>query len=300
MTRTLEAVRPARRRQFLQQLAVVFAAGPALMRTARAAGRVNPPAILAVEAGNYRFLPAGGVFCGGVLPDEGYEVVHAILRPRLPLTQGYAFIESYLKNLGRPVQALCGMELRVPAPMTFDAFRAFNAPYVEQSSARSTVDGKLAGRCADQRRAGAERSKRSMRARVQLYRRRARESGWTFCIFRDRRHRSARRDRRFPTATPSPAGMKKKLEFCIEVIGNRLAELELESGHALSTFISVADMPGLGSTVLPPWGEAARRRASALCTPPSSSVPRWSWKRARVDVKSSRFALRGASRRSAR
>src|SRR4249920_3257238 len=114
------------RRRVLRTLAVIAAAGPALLRTAQAA-RVNPPAMFAVEPGHYRFVPAGQVFCSGVRPDEGFEVVHAILRTRLPLADGYAFIESHLRKLGLPIQGLCGMELRVPAAMTFEAFREFNA-----------------------------------------------------------------------------------------------------------------------------------------------------------------------------
>src|SRR6478736_5589207 len=102
------------RRRFLQTLAVIAAAGPSLLRTAQAA-RVNPPAMFAVEAGHYRFVPAGQVFCSGVRPDEGFEVIHAILRPYLPLADGYAFVEAHLHKIGLPVQALCGMELRVPA-----------------------------------------------------------------------------------------------------------------------------------------------------------------------------------------
>jgi len=126
----MHSATPASRRRFLQQLAAV-AAAPMLLRTTHAA-RVNPPALLEIENGHYRFLPAGQVFCGGVLPMEGYEVIHAILRTALPLAQGYVFVERYLKDAGLAVQALCGMELRVPAPMTLDAFRTFNIPYVEQ------------------------------------------------------------------------------------------------------------------------------------------------------------------------
>jgi hypothetical protein len=256
MTRTHAAVRPGGRRQFLQQLAVLAAAGPALVRTAGAAGRVNPPAILAVEAGNYRFLPAGGVFCGGVVPDEGYEVVHAILRPRLPLAQGYAFIEGYLKHLGRPVQALCGMELRVPAQMSFDAFRTFNAPYVEQLRKWSLVDGSYSSVCRTNVAPGLNAPKEAC-VHAFSYTVPSVSKALTFCI-----SGTADIDPRgkiVADGDTSPAGVKKKLEFCIEVIGNRLAELELEWNQATHVDLYlVADMPGLWeSTVLPALGEAA-------------------------------------------
>lgn len=40
-------------------------------------------------------------------------------------------IRLRLDELSRPPQALCGVELRSPAPFTFDGFRQFNQRYVE-------------------------------------------------------------------------------------------------------------------------------------------------------------------------
>jgi hypothetical protein len=246
---------PARRR-FLQQFAAVAATAPAFLRVAQAAGRVNPPAILEVEAGNYRFLPAGGVFCGGVLPGEGYEVVHAILRPSLPLAQGYTFIESYLKNLGRPVQALCGMELRVPAQMTFDAFRTFNAPYVEQLRKWDLMSGNYSAVC---RTNVAPVLNPPKQACVHAFSYVVPAAGkrFTFCV-----SGTADIDPRgkiVADGDTSPTGMKKKLEFVIEVIGNRLAEMELEWNSATQVDLYlVADIPDLwASTILPALGDAA-------------------------------------------
>jgi hypothetical protein len=159
------------------------------------------------------------------VPDEGYEVVHAILRPRLPLAQGYAFIESYLKHLGRPVQALCGMELRVPAQMSFDAFRTFNAPYVEQLRKWSLVDGSYSPVCRTNVAPGLNAPKEAC-VHAFSYTVPSASKALTFCI-----SGTADIDPRgkiVADGDTSPAGMKKKLEFCIEVIGNRLAELSWE------------------------------------------------------------------------
>lgn len=131
------------RRRFLQQLAVVTAAAPALARAAR----VNPPAIYSIAAGHYQFVPAGQVFCSAVRPDPGYEVVRALVDGPLPLAEGYAFVESHLKSLGLPIQALCGMELRAPEQMTFDAFRTFNRPYVDQLTKWELHEGQYASVC---------------------------------------------------------------------------------------------------------------------------------------------------------
>ena len=90
----------------------------------------NPAALHQNSAGNYRVLPSGAAYCAGIVPDAGFEVVRAELQTWLPLEQGYAFIESHLKNIGRPVQAFCGIELRIPAPLTIDNWSSFNVPYL--------------------------------------------------------------------------------------------------------------------------------------------------------------------------
>ena len=71
------------------------------------------PQLIENKAGNYKVLPSGVAYCSGVVPDPGYEVVRVELQHWLPLEQAYAFIESHLKNLDRPVQAFCGIELRI-------------------------------------------------------------------------------------------------------------------------------------------------------------------------------------------
>jgi hypothetical protein len=88
--------------------------------------------LLENRAGNYRILPSGVAYCSGIVPDEGFEVVRAELQSWVPLEQAYDFIESHLKSIGRPVQAFCGIELRVPAPLSFDKWSSFNVPYLEQ------------------------------------------------------------------------------------------------------------------------------------------------------------------------
>ena len=243
------------RRRFLRQM-VLLAAAPALLRSAHAQ-RVNPPALLAVEAGRYRFLPAGQVFCGGVLPDEGHEVVHVLLNPWLPLAPGYAFIENYLRTLGLPVQALCGMELRVPQQMTFDAFRVFNAPYIEQLRKWDLVSGNYSAVCRTNVAPGAN-PPREPSIHAFSYVAPATGSSRTFCI-----SGTADIDPRgkiVAAGDVSPAGMKTKLEFVIGIIGGRLAEMELNWNDA--TYVDlylVADAPQMWATVLPALGSATSR-----------------------------------------
>ncbi|MBK8007844.1 MAG: hypothetical protein IPK23_04895 [Rhizobiales bacterium] len=50
-------------------------------------------------------------------------------------------IEGLLKKMGRPLAALCAVELRSPAPLSIDGFRDFNGPYAEVLQKWGLVDG---------------------------------------------------------------------------------------------------------------------------------------------------------------
>jgi len=244
------------RRRFLQSLSLVAGAVPALQRVAHAA-RVNPPAVFPVEAGHYRFVPAGQVFCSGVLPDEGFEVIHAILRPYLPLADGYAFVEAHLHKIGLPVQALCGMELRVPAAMTFDAFRAFNAPYIAQLDKWELINGNYSAICRTNV-APALNAPREAVLHAFSYVAPASANSSTFCV-----SGTADIDNRgkiVAAGDTSVSGMRDKLKYVIDVITTLLAEMELEwtDVKQLDVF-AAADISDLcSSTILPAIGSAAR------------------------------------------
>ncbi len=80
-------------------------------------------------AGNYRFLPGISAFSSGVVAAPGHQIVHATLGAPRPWREGFALIERHLAAEGRPRAALCGIELRSPAPFTFDGFANFNEGY---------------------------------------------------------------------------------------------------------------------------------------------------------------------------
>ena len=84
------------------------------------------------SAGNYRFLVGIAPYSAGVIAMPGYEIVHVTLRHSLPWKEGFQRIERFLKEQGRPLEALCATELRAPAPFTFDGFVEFNGLYQEQ------------------------------------------------------------------------------------------------------------------------------------------------------------------------
>jgi hypothetical protein len=104
-------------------------------------------ALIDNKAGAYMILPGGGAFCSGVIPYEGFEIVRVLLRPWIALEQGYSFIENYLKSVGRPVQAFCGIELRVPAPLAMNDWSSFNVPYLAQLRKWGLIFGDQSGVC---------------------------------------------------------------------------------------------------------------------------------------------------------
>jgi hypothetical protein len=82
------------------------------------------------QRGNYSFLKGIAPYSAGVVAGTGFEVVHARLPRYLPLRAGFDAVEAHLKGTGRPLQAVCGMELRSPKPFSFTGFDEFNAGYI--------------------------------------------------------------------------------------------------------------------------------------------------------------------------
>jgi len=93
--------------------------------------------------GNYRFLRGAGVpFSAGVLADSGFEIVHATFKPLVRLPDGFELIERQLDAAGRPVNAVCGIELRIPGALSPAGFEEFNRGYLEHISAWGVmIDG---------------------------------------------------------------------------------------------------------------------------------------------------------------
>jgi hypothetical protein len=81
------------------------------------------------RAGQYRFLPGIEPYSSGVVAMPGAEIAHATLQAPVPYRRGFDLIEAHLGALGRPRAALCAIELRIPAPLSFDGFGEFNRGY---------------------------------------------------------------------------------------------------------------------------------------------------------------------------
>lgn len=81
--------------------------------------------------GGFRFLTGISPYASAAAALPGYEVVHAVLKQPLPYRIGFDHIDAVLKEHERPRAALCGVELRLPEPVSFEGFGEFNAGYVE-------------------------------------------------------------------------------------------------------------------------------------------------------------------------
>lgn len=81
--------------------------------------------------GNYSFLRGIAPYSGGVRANPGYEIVHVRFQKPVELKAGFTAVREHLGANGRPVHALCGMELRSPKPFTFQSFTDFNSGYIQ-------------------------------------------------------------------------------------------------------------------------------------------------------------------------
>jgi hypothetical protein len=100
-------------------------------------------ALVSRPQGGFRFLPGSPVFAGGGVAEPGFAIVHAVLARWIPLVEGYGAVERHLEGAGRPMQALCGLQLRLPRQLSAQEFSDFNAPYVEQLQRWGVVADRL-------------------------------------------------------------------------------------------------------------------------------------------------------------
>jgi hypothetical protein len=82
--------------------------------------------------GNYRFLTGIVPYSSGVAAAQGYEIVRSILAQAVDWQQGFEIIDKVLSAAGRPRQALCSVEMRIPRPLPLIGFVDFNLEYREK------------------------------------------------------------------------------------------------------------------------------------------------------------------------
>lgn len=87
-------------------------------------------AAVTFEPGGYRYLPAVMQYSAGVAAQPGFVIERVQFRRALPLEDGFAAAEAFLKARHRAPTAFCACELRSPAPFTEQGFAEFNRRYV--------------------------------------------------------------------------------------------------------------------------------------------------------------------------
>ena len=216
------------------------------------------PSLIDNKAGAYRILPGGQVYCAGVVPYEGFEVVRVLLRPWIPLERAYSFIEKYLKSVGRPVQAFCGIELRVPAPLTFSQWSSFNVPYLKQLREWGLIFGDQSGVCRSNI-ALALNAPDTTSVCAFSYTVPTTEKVTTFFLSGTADIDSG--GKIIAEGDTGAAAMQKRAGFTIAAVGATLKSLKVTWDDTTQVALfHVADIPNLwGSTLLGTLGEAVRR-----------------------------------------
>lgn len=239
------------RRALLQ--AAVAAAALAVVQPVRAQGAP----LIEQSEGGFRFLPGNQVFAGGAIASDGFEVVHAVLKPWLPLEQGYALVERHLGQLGRPMRALCGMELRLPRQLSMDEFRAFNQPYVQRLVEWGLlVDGRNPVSRTNVAPAVEPPEEPSLHGFSYTVPSRAKAATFVMAGITEIGPGG-------PVAAgdTSPAGMREKVTFVLRAVSKRLGELGLSFRDAtqVEVYLAEAAETVLSQMLIPAIEEPARR-----------------------------------------
>ncbi len=86
-------------------------------------------ATIEVPNGGYRYIPGVFQYSGGVAALDGFEIQRMTFQSPVPLAEGFAFIERFMKWQNVPLLNFCACELRSPEPFSEAGFVAFNREY---------------------------------------------------------------------------------------------------------------------------------------------------------------------------
>ena len=212
--------------------------------------------------GGFSFVKGIGPFSSGAVANAGFEIVHAVGVPVIKLDDGYDVIERHLRAAGRPLNAVCGMELRIPKPLTPTGFNDFNGGYLKRLAAWDVhLDG----------------NNPIARTNVAIEIAPVAEPvlfGFYYTV------PSSTRSRTFVLAGAgevksmrgtdleivagsdvSTAGLTQKTKFIMDLLGERLGEMKMTWADATAiNLYTVHDAhPVIASTILPAIGTAAHR-----------------------------------------
>jgi len=212
--------------------------------------------------GGFSFVKGIGPFSSGALANAGFEIVHAVAMPVIPLDAGYEIVERHMRAAGRPLNAVCGMELRIPKPLTPAGFEEFNRGYLKRLAAWDVhLDG----------------NNPIARTNVAIeiapvaepvlfgfyYTMPSTTRSRTFVLAGAGEVKSMRGTDLEVVADSdvSPAGLTQKTKFVMDLLSTRLGEMKMTWADATSVNLyTVHDAhPVIASTILPAIGVAAQR-----------------------------------------
>jgi hypothetical protein len=215
--------------------------------------------IIENKKGNYSFVRGNGPFSSAVAAHTGFEIVHARLKPFIALEPGYALVEKHIAALGRPITALCGMQLRIPAPLSPEGFNQFNRPYVarlkswglevdEASPVTRTNVALESNPLAEPMLAGFFYTVAGQ----------SDPRDWVLSGAAELSDRNGRAEI-VARGDTSAEGMRKKAECVIRVLGSHLEEMGLawDGATAINLYTVQELLPLTVSTVIPALGEAS-------------------------------------------
>jgi hypothetical protein len=85
--------------------------------------------VLEFEPGGYVFIPGAEQYSAGVKSVRGLSIERVQFARPVPLPSAFERIGQFLAEAGRPLTALCALELRSPAPFSESDFSAFSRVY---------------------------------------------------------------------------------------------------------------------------------------------------------------------------
>jgi hypothetical protein len=104
-------------------------------------GRPIVPEVLENRPGGYRFLPGLAFASQAVVAADDMAIERGCFPSALPLAEGFNAVRAAIEEVGRPLQALCGFDLRLPAARRLDDFLSFNDEYLAQLRSWDLLEG---------------------------------------------------------------------------------------------------------------------------------------------------------------
>jgi hypothetical protein len=211
--------------------------------------------------GNFHFTKGSPFYANAVLADPGFEIVRVTFEKPLPLNAGFDAIRRELENCGRPIQALCGMELRAQDPYpNRPSFMEFNSRYVDRlKSLDLLVDGLVTVTRANL--AVHDRSVREQCVYAFLYTVPSKTNRQTFALaaLADIKRHLGGSVENVAAGDVSAAGLREKVSFVIHAVDQTLKDIGVSWDLATQTRIYTVHPVGplITDVILPVAGPAA-------------------------------------------